>query len=111
MLKELFGNNTIEKICFFLLMNKTCYGALLSKVFDVPVSSIQKGLERLEYGGIVVSVMVGKTRVYQFNPRWPFLKEFEMFLKKAYSFLPEEMRLQYYERPIRKRPRRKGKPL
>ena len=111
MLKELFGNNTIEKIFFYLLQNQTCYGAELSKIFDVPVSSIQKGLERLEYGGILVSIMVGKTRVYQFNPRWPFLNEFKAFLEKAYSSLPEEFHKKYYRRPVRKRPRCKGKPL
>ena len=111
MLRELFGNSTIEKILFFILMNKTCYGAQLSKVFDIPVSNVQKALERLELGGVLVSLMVGKTRVYQFNPRWPFLKEFKSFLQKAYSFLPEDIHKQYYRRPIRKRPRRKGKPL
>ncbi|HPE84709.1 MAG: winged helix-turn-helix transcriptional regulator [Chlamydiia bacterium] len=111
MLAELFGNASIEKIFFFLLLNDTCYGTQLSKVFEEPVSNMQKALQRLELGGIIVSTMVGKTRVYQFNPRWPFLKEFKIFLQKAYNFIPESIRYQYYENPVRKRPRRKGKPL
>ncbi|MCB1117735.1 MAG: winged helix-turn-helix transcriptional regulator [Chlamydiia bacterium] len=111
MLSALFGNSSIEKILFFLLMNKTCYGTQLSTIFNMPVSNVQKALQRLELGGIIASTLVGKTRIYQFNPRYPFLKELEVFLKKAYTFLPESTRNRYYCQTVRKRPRRSGKPL
>ena len=35
----------------------------------------------------------------------------DISIKKAYTSLPAEIRNTYYERDIRKRPRRKGKPL
>ena len=111
MLEYLFGNPVIEKILFFLLKNKKTYASELSGVFDIPLFSCQIALERLEKGGILVSYKEGRTRLYQFNPRFPMLKELFLFLEKSYTFLPENFHRKYYERPTRKRPRRKGKPL
>ena len=111
MIESLFGNPVIEKILFYILMNEKTYASQLTQVFEVHLFSFQKALERLEKGGVIVSQMAGKTRLYQFNPRYPLLEELKLFLRKAYSFLPETLRLKYYESPIRKRPRRKGKPL
>ncbi len=111
MLESLFGNSVIEKILFFLLKNERAYPSQLSQVFEIPLFSCQTALERLERGGIVASHTEGRTRLYQFNPRYPFQKELKLFLEKAYTFLPEQVRIKYYESPIRTRPRRKGKPL
>ncbi|NGX43191.1 MAG: hypothetical protein K940chlam7_01482 [Chlamydiae bacterium] len=111
MLKNLFGNSVIEKILFYLLKNDKTYPSQLSRIVKTPLFSCQTALERLEKGGVVVSYMEGRTRLYQFNPRYPLLKELTLFLEKAYTFLPEDLRRKYYESPTRKRPRRKGKPL
>lgn len=92
-------------------MNESCYGTELSCVFNAPLSPFQKALDRLESGNILVSFLEGKTRIYKFNPRYPFLNELRSFLEKAYTFLPEEFKTRYYEPKIRKRPRRKGKLL
>ncbi len=111
MLESIFGSKQIEKVLFFILINNRCYGTQLSKRFNESLSPFQKALDRLEEGGILVSFLEGKTRVYQFNPRYPFLQEFKSFLEKAYTFLPQEFKDKYYDLKIRKRPRKKGKPL
>ncbi len=111
MLESIFGGKNIEKVLFFLLVNQHCYGRQLSRVFNQALSPFQKVLDRLENGNVIVSFLEGKTRIYQFNPRYPFLQELKAFLIKAYSFLPQEIKDRYYEPKIRKRPRRKGKPL
>ncbi|EKD26530.1 MAG: hypothetical protein ACD_79C01135G0001 [uncultured bacterium] len=53
--------------------------------------------------------MIGKTRLYEFNPRYPFLIELKAILGKAVSFIPDKDREKYYT--PRLRPRRKGKPI
>lgn len=111
MLEDLFGNPVIEKILFYLLANQKCYPSQLREVFQTPLYSFQRALGRLEKGGVIVSHKEGKTLIYQFNPRYPFLSELKAFLEKAYTFFPEEIRQKYYEPSIRKRPRRLGKPL
>ena len=111
MLESLFGNPVIEKILFYLIVNQKCYPSQLKNTFQMPLYSFQKALARLEKGGIVVSYKEGKTLIYEFNPRYPFLNELKIFLEKAYAFFPEDIRQKYYEPAIRKRPRRQGKPL
>ena len=109
MLEGLFGNIIIEKILFFLYVYAEGYPLGMAKVFGVPVNRIQQQLKRLENGGIVVSRLVGKVRLYTFNPRFPFLEELKELMAKAYEFVPENEKERYFR--MRKRPRRAGKPL
>lgn len=111
MLERLFGNPVIEKILFYLLANKHGYASEITRAVGVPLYSIQIALTRLETGGILVRHAQGKTQVYQYNPRYPFLEELLALVKKAYNSIPEDMRMRIYEPAVRKRPRRKGKPL
>lgn len=111
MLEYLFGNPVIEKVLFFLIVNEKCYPSQLKNSFQTPLYSFQRALGRLERGSIIVSHREGKTLIYRFNPRYPFLNELKAFLQKAYEFFPQEIQDKYYEPVIRKRPRRQGKPL
>ena len=109
MLEPVLGNGTIERILFTLESYEKVYPTGLSKMFGISVNGIQQQLGRLEIGGVIVSSMVGRTRLYQFNPRYPFLKELRALLKRAMEYLPEKEMQQYYRR--RTRPRKKGKQL
>ncbi len=94
-----------------MTVNGKCFAAELRKSFDIPIFGIQRALARLERQGILVSVVEGKSRFYYWNPRYPFLDDFKSFIEKAYSSLPDNIRKKYYERRVRKRPRKKGKAL
>ena len=107
MLEPLLGNSTIEKILFVLETYGQAYPLELSKMFNVSVNGIQQQMDRLENGGVIVSSKVGKTRLYQFNPRYPFLEELKALIQKAMDFLSEKELQKYYRK--RTRPRKKGK--
>jgi len=92
-------------------MNEKSYASEMKRRLDTSLYSIQIALERLELGGILVRQPLGKTQIYQFNPRYPFLGELKAFLQKSYEALPKKMKTELYEAPVRRRPRRKGKPL
>jgi predicted ArsR family transcriptional regulator len=109
MLEPILGNSTIEKILFTLESYGQAYPLGLSKMFNIPVNGIQQQMDRLENGGVIVSSIVGKTRLYKFNPRYPFLKELKVLIRKAMDFLSEKELQKYYRK--RTRPRKKGKPL
>ena len=108
MLEGLFGNVIIEKIFFNLYVYREAYPLGMAKLFGVPVNRIQQQLKRLEDSGIVISRLVGRVRIYAFNPRYPFLRELEALIAKAYDFLPEKEKKMYFRK--RTRPRRAGKP-
>ena len=109
MLEPSLDNSTIEKVLFTLESYGQAYPLELSKLFNIPVNGIQQQMNRLENGGVIVSSMVGRTRLYQFNPRYPFLKELRALIQRAMEFLSEQEIGKYYRR--RTRPRKKGKPL
>jgi len=111
MLECFFGNKTVEKVLFYLQVNKTCYASGLAKRFASPLNAVQQALLKLENGGLLVSFMEGKTRVFQYNPRYPFLPELQAFLQKAYEFLPPKIKTEFYEQIERRRPRKTGKPV
>jgi hypothetical protein len=85
------------------------YAREISLFFETDLYGIQRQLEKLEAGGVLVSSHVGRTRLYTFNPRYPFLTELKALLEKALTFYPETERLNLSMN--RRRPRRKGKPL
>ena len=96
MLEALCGNKNVQRILIFLFVNGKCYGTQLHRSFKIPLTPIQKGLNRLEKGGLITSYYEGKTRLYQFNPAYPLLEELEQLLKKAYTLLPAHNKKEYY---------------
>ena len=96
MFEVLFGNKSVEKILIFLFVNGRCYGAQLHRIFDTPLTPLQKVLIRLERGGLICSHYEGKTRIYRFNQGFPLLSDLEQLLKKAYTLLPAHEKKLYY---------------
>ena len=109
MLEGVFGNITIEKILFTLYVYGDGYPLGMAKTFGDSVNKFQQQLRRLENSGIVVSRLIGRVRIYTFNPGYPFLEELKALVARAYEFLPEKDKAAYYRK--RTRPRRTGKPL
>jgi hypothetical protein len=108
MLEALFGNRNVERVLFYLLRNGEAYPSAMAFALGSTTTPIQRQLARLESGSVVVSRLVGRTRVYQINPRYPFKKELEAFLEKAFQSLPDGQSQRVYVQ--RNRPRRAGKP-
>ncbi|MBA3237252.1 MAG: winged helix-turn-helix transcriptional regulator [Parachlamydiaceae bacterium] len=86
----------MERILIFLFVNGKCYGTQLHRLLKVPLTPLQKALNRLEVGNIITSYYEGKTRLYQFNPAYPFMTELELLLKKAYTLLSAHDKKEYY---------------
>jgi hypothetical protein len=108
MLEALFGNATAEKLLLFLLVHRKAYARELAVTFQQPVSVLQKQLLRLERGGVLASRSVGRTRLFELNPLYPFAPELEALLRRALVFVPLPQRAPY--EPRRTRPRMSGKP-
>jgi hypothetical protein len=109
MLEYLFGSISTERVLIFLFAREEGYAREISRFYETEFNSVYQQLSKLEFGGVIVSRKAGNTRLYRFNPRYPFLKELKSLLEKVLSFYPQEER----EKLImnRRRPRRSGKPL
>jgi hypothetical protein len=109
MLKPLLGSENTERVLIFLLARKEGYPTEIARFYRTDVFGIQKQLDRLANGGVLVSRLAGRTRLYTFNPRYPFLRELTALIEKAFSFYPVGEREALLMN--RRRPRRREKPL
>ena len=108
-LEAILGSLNCERVMVYLVARNEGYAREIARFFSAGLSPVQKQLEKLEAGGVVYSKLVGRTRVYAFNPRYPFLPELKALMEKALTFYPEEVRETLLMN--RRRPRRSGKPL
>jgi predicted transcriptional regulator len=107
MLEPLLGSSNSERVLVFIQALGEGYAREISRFFAVALTPIQKQMDKLEAGGILVSFPKGRTRIYTFNPRYPFLTELKALLEKTLTFYPVE--IQEKLTMNRRRPRRRGK--
>ncbi|OFZ81806.1 MAG: hypothetical protein A2583_11065 [Bdellovibrionales bacterium RIFOXYD1_FULL_53_11] len=77
--------------------------------YDSSVDPFLRQLNRLEAAGILVSKTAGRTRLYQFNPKSPFVIPIRKIIEIVYESIPISEREKIFR--TRRRPRRKGKPV
>ena len=109
MLEPILGSTNSERVLIFLTAREEGYAREIARFFETGLAPIQQQLEKLEFGGVLVSRAAGRTRLYSLNPRYPFLDELKALLNKALTFYPEDLREDLLMN--RRRPRRAEKPL
>lgn len=109
MLEPILRSRNSENVLLFILARGEGYPREIARFFNTDYFPIRQQLEKLEAGGVLYSRLAGRTRLYAFNPRYPFLAELKGLLEKALSFYPSEERERLLK--TRQRPRRRGKPL
>lgn len=109
MIEVLLGSKNAERVLLYLFTRGEGYAREIASFYNTDLKPIQMQLDKFEKGGVLVSRSIGRTRPYEFNPRYPFLNELKALLEKALSFYPakeqEELTMN------RRRPRVKGKTL
>jgi transcription initiation factor IIE alpha subunit len=108
MLAKLFGSRSAELVLYYISVYEKGYATRISNLFGLSLNSVQKQLIKFEETGILVSFLEGRTRVFRWNHRYPFLPELQALLVKALKYLPDSEKSQYFRE--RTRPRRTGKP-
>jgi len=109
MLENLFGNYTAEKVLMYIFAYGEGYAREIERTMNLPFFPVNRQLSRFEDAGILAGKLKGKTKIYVFNPRYPFIEELKALLAKAYEYIPEDEKERYYR--LRNRPRKSGKPL
>ena len=92
----------------FLAARGSGYAREIAACWSMDVSTVQNQLLRMERDGLLISRKIGRTRVFEFNPRYAFKDEVTALLAKVLSRLPRDIRDKLTLE--RSRPRRTGKP-
>jgi len=106
-LQILFGSKAAASVLLFITASGSGYAARIAETFDTPLNSIQRQLAKFETGGILVSRLVGKTRLFEFNPRSITARNLQSFLSDELDALPRDESFKRYFCQ-RQRPRRTG---
>ena len=108
-LEALFGSRSAAQVLMFLQNYGEGHASRIATTFDVPVMAIQRQLKRLEAEGILVSRMIGTSRVFTWNPRNATIADLRSFLECELNRLSRDDTQKYFRQ--RQRPRRAGKPV
>lgn len=108
-LEAVFGNKSAMLVLLFLENYGEGHASRMAKTYDVAVMGIQRQLKRFEEEGVLVSRMVGSSRIFTFNERNPTVQNLRMFLSLELAQLPKKYTSAYFRQ--RQRPRRTGKRL
>jgi hypothetical protein len=109
MLEILLGSRSSEQVMLYIYARGEGYPREIARFFEVDYRPILNQLNKLEQGGILRSRPAGKTILYSFNPRCPFLTELKALLDKVLTFCPDDLKKKLIMN--RRRPRLKGKPI
>lgn len=85
MLEGLLGNKSAEKVMLALYVNKELHASAIARAFNTALDPIKKQLERFEEAGFLVSRVVGRSRLYRFNDKHPFIYPLKDLLEIAYQ--------------------------
>ena len=102
-----FGGQTRTRALLALRLLGETYPRELSRLLETSLSGVQKALRSLEMGGLVAGRSVGRTRIYQLNPRYFAADALAAYLSRVAE---PESRLRERSAALRRRPRRAGKP-
>jgi hypothetical protein len=108
-LEAVFGSRSAAQVLLFLEAYGSGHASRMAATYDVPVTGMQRQLWRLEANGVLLSRMVGRARVFEYNTRNPSVRNLRAFLAAELKLLPEAEVKAYYRQ--RQRPRRTRKPL
>ena len=108
-LEAILGNRTAALVLLFIEAYGEGHANRIATTYEIRLRSVQVQLQKLESNGVLVSRLVGRTRVFTWNPRSPTVRNLRTFLRAELDALPKDQVKRYYRQ--RQRPRRTGKKL
>jgi DNA-binding transcriptional ArsR family regulator len=103
-----FGGQTRTRTLLALRLLGDSYPRELARVLSRPLSGVQQALRSLEVDGLVAARQLGRTRLYQLNPRYFAADALSAYLSRLSE---PEHGLRDRVAEMRRRPRQTGKPV
>ena len=110
MLNKILGSKTAQKIFLHLYHHGETYPSAVARDFKISLGQVQRQFDRFEDAGIIISKLLGRTRVYQFNKKQgKIVKPFMELIKICYEGIPLKEKEEIFSTRIR--PRKRNKPV
>jgi DNA-binding transcriptional ArsR family regulator len=108
MISSPFGSQTRTRVLIVLGSIESSYPRELARILGSAINGVQSALRSLERDGLVVGRSVGRTRVFQLNPRY-FAAQAVRALVAKLAIVDTDLGERIAS--LRRRPRRTAKPL
>lgn len=109
MLDKILGSEVAMKIMLHLVHYSEIYPTAVAKDYGISLGAVQRQFSRFEDAGVLVSKLVGKTRVYMFNKKSKAAMIVYELAKVYYDGLSLKDKELIFSK--RRRPRRPNKPV
>ena len=103
-----FGSGTRTRVLLALRLMGSSYPRELARLLDSAVNGVQGAIRSLERDGLIVGRAVGRTRLFELNPRYFAATELRALVDKLSD---ADRDLKDRIATLRRRPRRTAKPL
>src|SRR5450759_1262742 len=103
-----FGSQPRTRLLLALVLLGQSYARELARLLGASLSPVQKGLASLERDGLIAGRLVGRTRLFQIDPRYFAVEQLRALLARM---LVVNRNLKARAAGLRRRPRRTGKRL
>lgn len=103
-----FGSRSRTRVLVALARLGESYPRELARLLELNLFSVQRALRTLELDALVAARSMGRTRLYQLNPRYFARQDLDRYLKRLAD---ADAQLNQAVDSLRRRPRRTGKPL
>ncbi|EMJ71615.1 hypothetical protein LEP1GSC034_2948 [Leptospira interrogans str. 2003000735] len=100
---------TASRVLLHVYHYNEIHSSAIANDYGKTVTPIRLQLERFEKAGILVAKNVGRSRVFAFNQKSPFVKPIKEILSIFYNSLIIEEKENIFS--TRRRPREKGRPV
>lgn len=90
-LADLLGSLAAEAALLHLFHYGESYGRAISADFGVSLDSVQKQLDKLERTGILISKRLGRTLIYNWNPKSRAANRLKDLVAVAYEGISPEI--------------------
>jgi len=108
-LAQLLGSQAAASVLLHLYHHGETYGRAAAGDMEVSLLSVQRQLDKFEETGVLVSREVGRTRLYQWNPKSLIANRLRDLVSVVYDGIPLAQRQQIFAK--RRLPRAKKKPV
>jgi len=103
-----FGSQTRTRLLLALELLGQSYARELARLLGASLSAVQKGLASLERDGLIAGRLMGRTRLFQVDPRYFAAAQLRKLIARLIS---ADRDLKARATELKRRPRRTGKRL
>lgn len=96
-LKYILGNTTAEKCLMHVYHHNGAHTRQIARDHNIDADSVNKQLRRFEKAGVLRREKRGRTVVYFFNEKCPFIPEIISIIRKVYDKIPDRQRKRIFE--------------